>query len=316
MKALRHRLLNANALLVFEAAARLTSFTRAAEELGVSQPAVTRQVRGLEEALGRPLFRRRHNRLSLTEQGERLWLSVSHGFHDIAETLEAIGRSGERARLVVATHSGFAQQWLMPRFSALSQVLGDFDLRLMVSDRESELDRGGYDLAIRIGEEWSRGRPDTHPLVGEHVHPVATPGFLEANPGVRDAAPADLLKAPLLHMDEGDQVWMTWRAWFRAQGVTAPVPRPEVLYTNYPLLLQAAMAGRGIALAWRPLVDPALAQGALVPVGPAVDNPATGYYLTWAADGPVAARAPALCAWFDSEIGSESGGRNERGEPR
>ncbi|MBP5856373.1 LysR family transcriptional regulator [Marivibrio halodurans] len=302
MKALRHRLLNANALLVFECAARLTSFTRAAEELGISQPAVTRHVRGLEEALGRPLFRRRHNRLALTEPGERLWLSVSHGFHDIAETLEAIRQTDSRPRVVVASHSGFAQQWLMPRFSALCAELRDFDVRLMVSDRETELDRGGYDFAIRIGGRRARGGPLAHALADEYVFPIASPAFLAANPHYRDASPADLLHAPLLHMDEGDQAWMTWSGWFRANGVAGRVPRPEVLYTNYPLVLQEVMAGRGIALAWRPLTDLPVGQGALVPVGPAVHNPETGYYLTWRGDGPAAERAPSLCAWFDVEI--------------
>jgi DNA-binding transcriptional LysR family regulator len=256
----------------------------------------------LEEALGRPLFRRRHNRLTLTEEGERLWHSVSHAFHDVAETLDMIRRADERPRVVVASHSGFAQQWLMPRFSALCAVLRDFDVRLMVSDRESELDGGGYDVAVRIGGRSARRAANAHPLANEHVFPIATPGFLKEHPQYRGAAPASLLSAPLLHMDEGDQAWMTWGAWFRAHGVTGRVRRPEVLYTNYPLVLQEVMAGRGIALAWRPLTDLAVAQGALVAVGPPVENPETGYYLTWRTDSPVAARAAALCAWFDAEI--------------
>jgi DNA-binding transcriptional LysR family regulator len=308
MKTLRRRLPNANALLVFECAARWTSFTKAADELSISQPAVTRHVRTLEAELGCALFERRHNRLALTADGLRLWRSVTAGFHDMAGVMDIIRAEEARERLVVATHSGFAQQWLMPRFSDLSKALQNFDLQLMISDQEADLDRGAYDLAIRIGDRAGQRRRGGHSLIRETVFPVASPAFLAANPTFCDAAPAALTDAPLLHMDEGDQPWLTWRGWFRAQDVGTPPRRPDVLYTNYPLVLQAALAGRGIALAWRPLTDGLIAQGSLVPVGPMVEDPNTGYYLAWSADSPVAAFAPVLCDWFDAQIAASDGG--------
>lgn len=308
MESLRRRIANANALLVFESAARLSSFTRAAEELGISQPAVTRHIKTLEADIGRPLFRRDHNRLSLNPDGERLWASVGEGFRDMAATLDGLREGGARQRLLVASHSGFAQQWLMPRFSELCAELADFDVQLMISDLETDLDRGGYDLAIRIGDAAARARRGGRLLIAETVFPVASPGFLERHPAYRGADPAALLDAPLLHMDEGAQPWLTWRGWFRAQGVAARPRRPEVLYSNYPLVLQEALAGRGVALAWRPLTDLAVRQGTLIPVGPAVENAGTGYYLTWPENSPAAPFGPALCRWFDARIAAADAG--------
>jgi len=301
MKNLRQRVANANALVVFESAARLNSFTRAAEELGISQPAVTRHVRAVETMAGRVLFQRAHNRLSLTPEGRRLWQSVSRGFADMAETLEALRSEQARRRLVLATHAGFAQQWLMPRFSDLCALLGDFDVRLMISDSDRDLDRGDFDLAVRVGAgRWAHQHAAR--LVPEIVFPVVSPGFLAARPELQAATPAALLAAPLLHMDEGDKPWLTWRDWFRAQGVGAAPPRPDVIYNNYPLVLQEALAGKGVALAWRPLTDAAVAQGGLIPVGPRVETAEMGYYLAWPDREPGRRLVPALKDWFAAKF--------------
>jgi DNA-binding transcriptional LysR family regulator len=292
---------NADALLVFESAARHGSFTRAAEELGISQPAVTRHVRTVENTLGRPLFRRDHNRLSLTDAGRRLWSSVAAGFGEIAGTLETLRAEAEGTRLVFAAHAGFAQQWLMPRFSELCDLLGGTDVRLMISDSTAELDRGDFDFAVRVGRgEWRD--QGSHRLLPEVVAPVAAPRLLEARPRLRAAPPAALLEAPLLHMDAGDQPWTTWRGWFQAMGVSAPLAAPGVLYNNYPLVLQEVLAGNGVALGWRPLTDRLIAQGALVQLGSSVENPHQGYFLTWPRGKPETDLRDRLCAWFDRQF--------------
>jgi DNA-binding transcriptional LysR family regulator len=301
MSNLRRTVGNADALLVFESAARLGSFTRAAEELGISQPAVTRHVRTVEGAVGRPLFRRDHNRLSLTDAGRRLWSSLAAGFGEIAGTLETLRAEAGGTRLVFAAHAGFAQQWLMPRFSELCALLGGSDVRLMISDSTAELDRGGFDFAVRVGRGDWRDQ-GSHRLVTERVRPVAAPRLLQARPWLAEAAPADLLAAPLLHMDAGDKPWTTWRGWFRAVGVDAPPPAPGVLYNNYPLVLQEVLAGNGVALGWRPLTDRPLAQGALVPLGPEVETPELGYFLTWPRDDTDPELRARLCAWFDRQF--------------
>jgi DNA-binding transcriptional LysR family regulator len=301
MQSLRRTLGNANALVVFEAAARHASFTRAAEELGISQPAVTRQIKAVEDSVGCALFARRHNRLTLTAEGLRLWTSVTGGLGEIASTLEAMRKEDRRGRLVLASHAGFAQQWLMPRFAALCALLDRFDVRLLISDSDSELDRGDFDFAVRVGGGDWPGH-GSHLLIAETVCPVASPGFLECHPELRNPRPEDLLDAPLLHMDEGDKAWMTWSGWFRAQGVDAAPPRPEVLYNNYPLVLQEALAGKGVALGWRPLTDLPVSQGALVVIGPEAVSRRTGYFLTWPEREPGLALIERLRNWFDREF--------------
>ncbi len=301
MGSLRHSLANVNALVVFESAARLASFTRAAEELGISQPAVTRHVKQVEGLVGLPLFKRNHNRLTVTADGVRLWTSLAHGLGEIADTIEAMRSETRRRRLVVATHAGFAQQWLMPRFGELARLLGNFDVRLMISDADSELDTADFDFAVRVGAgNW----PGQHAirLIDEIVVPLASPLLLRARPDLAAPGLDALAAAPLLHMDEGDKPWMTWRGWFRAQESSLAPPYPELLYYNYPLVLQEVLAGRGVALGWRPLIDPLIGQGSLVPIAPASVNPRVGYYLTWPAREPATGVAPELQRWFTEQI--------------
>lgn len=301
MKTLRRSLTNVNALVVFESAARLTSFTRAAEELNISQPAVTRHIKAVENLVGVALFRRNHNRLTVTADGIRLWASLAKGLGEIADTLEVMRSETRRRRLVLAANAGFAQQWLMPRFGALADLLRDFDVRLMISDADRELDDADFDVAVRMG---SGAWPGQHSvkLIDEIVCPVASPSFMHRYPELRRATLAELAGAPLLHMDEGDKPWMTWRGWFKAQGGATAMSHPDLLYYNYPLVIQEVLAGRGIALGWRPLIDTLLQQGSLIPVALAVVNPHLGYYLTWSDREPGTGLATAMRRWFTAEF--------------
>lgn len=302
MESLRRTLPNANALIVFEAAARLSSFTRAAEELGISQPAVTRHIRSLEEIMGRGLFQRSHNRLSLTADGARLWAAVSTGLEGIADAVRSIRDGARRRRIIFATHSGLAQQWLMPRLAALTERLDGIDLQLTIVESNADWARSDYDIAIRIATPDALG-PRRLKLISETAFPVAAPDFLTANPAYRDAPASVLAGGPLIHMDDGDRPWMGWRAWFRAQGVRLDPDRPRMLYSNYPLVLQQVLAGRGIALAWRPLTDHLVEQGALVPLGPETVSRETGYYFCWNADGESEALSVEVGSWLRAEFG-------------
>ncbi|MCR9219657.1 MAG: LysR substrate-binding domain-containing protein [Alphaproteobacteria bacterium] len=304
-KSLRRAIPNANALLVFESAARLGGFTRAAEELGVSQPSVTHHVRTVEAMAGQPLFERRNNRLILTEAGRRLLASVQQGFGEVAEALDALKAAGPRPRLTLTVHPGFAQHWLIRRFDALRQVLGGYDIRLAIADSpDAPTDPTEVDLAILVGRGPWAGRR-AHRLVTETVEPVAAPALLAADARLAAGDPTALRAAPLLHMDQGDEPWMTWADWFRARGLPKP-PAPRVLYNNYPLVLQEALAGRGVALAWRPLADELLATGALARIGPAVENPAMGYHLVWRNDAETQPVAEAVCDWLLAALSERS----------
>ncbi len=290
-------------LVVFEAAARRGGFTAAARELGMTQPAVTRQVRSLEQALRVDLFRRTSNRSELTEAGRTLLRHVDRGFAEIERALAAL--LPRPNVFVLACNPGLAQLWLVPRLEALQAALGDRELRLWLFHRDDELDGGSYDAAIRVGAGRFRGVEATH-LFAESVFPIATAALAEQHGLNSQSTAAQLANAPLLHMDDGDRAWLSWGKWFTHFGV-APDPTPSlrdatigphtrILFNNYPMVLQQAVAGRGVALGWRYLVDDLVSSGVLLQVGPELKS-GSGYYITWP-DGPPSDSVRALTEWL------------------
>lgn len=280
-------------LVVFDAAARLGSFTAAAAELGLSQPAVTRQIRALEQSLGVALFARTANRSELTDAGRRLRGHVAAGFDTIETGLADLVHRDEA--FVLAAHPGVAQQWLVPRIDGLRAALGERDLRLRLFDRDDDLAQGEHDASVRVGDGAFPGQ-SSRLLFPEVVVPVAAPAVAREHLLDGGGEPERLLDVPLVHMDDGDRPWMTWHDWFGEFGLTFPPQPGRVLFQNYPMVLQQALAGRGVALGWRPLIDDLVDGGALVVVGPEVRS-ASGYYVTWRAGAPSATVA-ALVDWL------------------
>jgi LysR family transcriptional regulator, glycine cleavage system transcriptional activator len=284
-------------LAVFEAAARLGSFSAAADELGMTQPAVTRQIRALEGRLGVDLFVRTSNRSTPSELGARLHGHVAAGFDVIEAGLSELAE--HVGTFVLAAHPGIAQQWLVPRLDGLTTALGDLELRLWLFDRDAEVDGGGFDAAIRVGNGDFPGQR-SHLLFREAVVPVASP-VLAGQWGLdATSSAADVYAAPFVHMDDGDHPWMTWADWLSNFGITLRRQPGRVLFHNYPMVLQQALAGRGIALGWRYLIDDLVAGHALSVVGPEATSH-RGYYVTWP-DGEPTDAVRALIAWLDEQV--------------
>lgn len=298
MTEMRHRLPSLNALAVFEAAGRLGGFSRAARELRISQPAVTRHIRGLEAAVGQALFQRAHNRVSLTEPGLRLWQAVNAGFGDIAAVVDSLRAAEEGAALAVSTHSGFGQQWLLPRLEGLREALGGRSISLSIADRSAEFDRTEFDIGVRHGYRDGLGA-NAVLLAEETVMPVVGWRLAEARPELLSLRPEDLVDATLIHMDEGDRPWMTWAQWFRLAGVRRTPPPARVRLNHYPLVMSEVMAGTGIGLGWRPLIDEMLESGVIVPVGPEMVRPDWGWWFVWS-DRAAPQDVERALAWFRS----------------
>lgn len=283
-------------LAVFEAAGRLGSFTRAGAELGMTQPAVTRQIRALERAVGVDLFTRTSNRSELTEAGTRLRDYVVAGFEEIEAGLEELAE--HVGTFVLASHPGIAQLMLMPRLEQLNDVLGDLDLRLWLFDRDQELADGAFDAAIRVGTGDFPGL-DSRLLFPEVVVPVAAPAVAAEFGLTAASSAADVYEAPFVHMDDGDRPWMTWSGWLANFGITLRRSPGRVLFHNYPMVLQRALLGHGVALGWRPLIDEYVDGGALEIVGPEARS-SRGYYVTWPSGRP-GASVQALIDWLGTE---------------
>ncbi len=263
-------------LAVFESAGRLGSFTKAASELGITQPAVSRHIRDLERSTGVALFSRSANRVRLSADGEMLLGVVQQALAGVNDHLRSSPRSPRT--FLLAANPGFAQQWLVPHLDRLQSALDDVDLWLRLFDRNQELEDDAFDAAIHLTPV-SQTPTGTRLLFSEVVVPVASPECAASLSIGPDSQPEDLFDLPKLHLDNRDRHWLDWTGWFAAHGRSWSPTTARLSYNNYALVMNDAIAGRGIALAWRGLVDSTLDSGGLVSVGPDAHNPVNAYQL-------------------------------------
>jgi LysR family transcriptional regulator, glycine cleavage system transcriptional activator len=246
-----------SALRTFEAAARHLSFTRAADELHVTQAAVSHQIKALEADLGVRLFRRLNRSLLLTDEGQLLAPPVRRAFDELAAGVEQVrGRGG--GTLTISTTPSIAANWLAGRLGRFQALRPEFEIRLMATPRLVDFAREGVDCGIRYGfGAWPGLVADR--LFSAALTPVCSPRLLKRPEPLRE--PADLARHTLLHaLDDMDD----WRLWLRAAGVSGIDPQRGPKFESMPLALQAAISGTGVAISRGPLADEALAAGVLV----------------------------------------------------
>jgi LysR family glycine cleavage system transcriptional activator len=288
-------------LQLFASAARHLNFTLVADEFGTSQPAVSQRIAALEKLLGVALFERSRRGVTLTPEGNVLHEAVREHLAAIGTALERIRSGSTRAVLTVATDFAFANFWLMPRLAAFQQIEPELDVRVVTSQNEFDVRDGSVDLAVSFGTGQWPGC-DAVPILPEVVVPVCSPALLarEHAGGAANPAPGALLRLPLLHLgSSGRSRWMTWQDWAQRQGLPAQAlgAGQSLTLGNYPLLIQAAIAGRGVALGWRPLIDDLLHTGQLVSLAAPVTT-ARGYFLV-RPQGRAGGRAlERLCDWI------------------
>lgn len=273
----QQRLPPLQSLVFFEAAVRHSSFTGAAQELGTSQPAVSQRIGLLEADLGTALFNREHRGVSLTPEGLQLVMAVREGLASISEAAAKIRNRHQRQVLTVATDFGFATYWLMPRLATLRDLVPELDVRIVTTQNQFDIRGEPVDMAIAFGDgDWPGC--SSHHLFPETVLPVCSPAFLQRH--ALGGPPASLCALPLLHLESAEpQRWMRWEGWFSAHGLRSTGGGHDLTLNNYPLVIQAAMAGQGVALGWAPLVDELVRQGQLVPAVKVPLRTQRGYFL-------------------------------------
>lgn len=246
----------------FEAAARHLSFTKAAEELFVTQSAVSRSIKALEDHLGVPLFQRRHRALLLTEAGQTLYRAASEAIQRLREAHRKLRQNDAGRMVTVTTTFSFASMWLIPRLPEFRERHPDIEIRLAADNRLSNLEREDIDVAIRYCAP-NAVPPGTTRLFGEHVFPVCSPALLRKQPLRK---PQDLSRHVLLHLDdpEGLWPWLQWTVWFEVVRLTDVTPAGVLRFSQYDHLVQAAIDGQGVALGRSPLVQRLIKQGKLV----------------------------------------------------
>lgn len=259
----RRQLPPLGALVIFEAAARRMSFTRAAEEIGITQAAVSRQVQALERSIGRPLFRRKHRGIELTDRGRMLSTTMSHALGRISETVAAISERGQPAELVIAATVAFSHFWLLPRISTFRRACPDIRLKIVAQDGWVDLLQDEADVAVRYGDgHWPDGK--VVPLFGESVYPVASPVYL-ARRGRPDCV-ADLVRHDLVAARPQEASWLDWEQWFAAFGLGGVRHEVAMTCSFYTDAVNAAICGEGIALGWHRLVGDLVEAGQLARV--------------------------------------------------
>ena len=231
-----------NALKSFEAAARHESFTRAAEELCVTQGAVSHQVKALEEELGFRLFNRERQRLVITEAG-RDYLSVIRDALDrIAVGTERLVQRQNAGVLTVSTSPDFAAKWLVHRLGRFAEAYPAIDLRISATLHHVDFAREEVDIAVRHGDGNWTGL-DVARLCSEHLFPVCSPTLLGRRRGL--SKPSDLLRLPRIHLDDRND----WSKWLEAAGVSGVTLSQGPVLNRASMAIDAAVAGQGVALA-------------------------------------------------------------------
>jgi len=296
MQTLKRLLPSASALIVFEAAGRHENFTRAAAELGMTQAAVSYAVRALETQLAATLFNRSHRAVTLTDAGARFHADVSAGLARIEKSAEAIRAKGREANVTLSASTAFGSMWMLPRINRLREDLPDIDLRIQTSVRDLDLDEEGIPLGIRGGHpsQW----PSCHSaiLAPEVVNAVTSPAYLEALGGPPDLA--EMAHLRLIHLEEPVREACDWRDWFSSAGIAYAKPYRPLIMNDYVLVIQAVLAGEGIALGWTHLIDAQIRSGALVPVGGHVLDTGQAFYVVWPRSRELSASARRVRDWL------------------
>lgn len=300
MKSLRHRLPPLTSLMFFEAAARTLNFTRAAEELHVSQAAVSKQIRQLEQGLGFPLFERVGRRVQLSPRGVQLHNKVSAAFNYLADAVGELSDRRGGAVVTLAANTAISHFWL-------SEVMKDFrdanptfaaSIRTITSDQTSDLFDDSVDLAV-VYDAGQRIDWTGQLLFEEEIFPVASPAYVERHPLSGDE-PEALLSQILLEYERLEPNWINWSTWFTSLGVASERVKATEYGNNYIVLVDAAIRGRGVTLGTRYLLDGEIRSGTLTRLSSLSVCSGRGYFLMRNGQRPLRPEVEQLYNWIAS----------------
>jgi LysR family glycine cleavage system transcriptional activator len=251
------------ALRAFEAAARLMSFSKAADELRVTPAAISHQIQALERDLGVRLFRRRNRAVALTASARVLLPGLSEAFGQIRAALGRLQAHNDSGTLNVTASPSFAAKWLVLRLHRFQERSPDIDVRLAATDEVVDLTNSDFDLGIRYGAGRYPGL-EVELLLRNEVFPACSPHLVASGPPLR--TPEDLRDHALIHDQavERDPLVPTWWMWLKAAGVRGVPAAPGLSFSAGHLALDAAIAGHGVVLALSTIAAADLAAGRLV----------------------------------------------------
>jgi len=313
---LRSRPIAVGHLRAFLAVARYLNFRAAADELALTQSAVSRQIQALEDEVGVPLFLRHTRAVELTSAGAQLQRTVAPALERIDASVRLIRQTAGRKSVAITTWASFASMWLIPRLEAFQRDNPEIDIRIDATDNVLDLETADVDVALRYSlPQAARG---AQRLFGEQLAVVASPWLLKSSPAI--GQPADVARFTLIEAGDAHRLqhldWLTWERWLELHGSARLQPK-RWLFLNYAhQIAQAALTGQGLALARMPLVADSLASGDLVEVLPGhrMDSPLAYWLLV----GPRSQQRPevqAFCAWLELQAATTRAAIGDRPEP-
>ncbi len=251
------------ALRAFESAARLMSFSKAADELNVTPAAISHQIHALEADLGVRLFHRLNRAIELTASGRLLLPGLSVAFAGMHASVRRLRAHNDTGTLTVTASPSFAGKWLVVRLHRFQARYADIDVRISASDNLVDLAAGDFDMGIRYGTGRYPGLV-VESLLRNEVFPACSPELLKSGPSLR--TPADLRHHALIHDQavERDPLVPTWAMWLKAAGIGDLPAAPGLSFSGSHLALDAAIAGHGVVLAYSTIAAADLAAGRLV----------------------------------------------------
>ncbi|HEX3862357.1 MAG TPA: transcriptional regulator GcvA [Stellaceae bacterium] len=252
-----------SALRAFESAARLRSFSKAADELHVTPAAISHQIHALEEDLGVKLFHRLNRSIDLTDSARLLLPGLSEAFGGIQAAVRRLRAHNDTGTLTVTASPSFAAKWLVGRLHRFQEMCPEIDVRISATDAVVDLEKSDFDIAVRYGTGRYPGL-DVELLSHNEVFPACSPRLLESGPPLR--SPDDLRYHALIHDQaiDRDPLAPTWAMWLRAAGVSGAPTTPGVTYSVGYMALDAAIAGNGVVLAYSTIAAADVAAGRLV----------------------------------------------------
>jgi LysR family transcriptional regulator, glycine cleavage system transcriptional activator len=265
------RLASLDLIRGFVAVGRRMSITLAAEDLFLTQSAVSRQIIALEEALGVRLLNRGYRSIRFTAEGERFFRVADSALQQLQDGVNALAAGRDRQPVTITATIGVSGLWIMPRLGGFQQRHPDIDVRVAASNKVMDLRTQSADIAIRYCAP-ANAPPGSLRLFGEAVAPVADPSL-----GVRQLDAESLARQVLIEYDDSNRPWLQWADRLHSMGLSATKPKGVLRYNQYDQAIRAALEGQGIALGRIALIEPLLSQGRLVAVGGADADHARGY---------------------------------------
>ncbi|MGO4330295.1 LysR substrate-binding domain-containing protein [Cupriavidus sp. M-11] len=292
------RTMSLEALRGFESAARHLSFTAAAEELCLTQSAISKQVKSLEDVLGVALFRRGGKGLSLTPEGRQLYEAAREAIGQLGAAIDRL-LAVDRVSIAVTTTPSFAALWLVPKLARFQAAEPGIDVRIDASEPMLNLEREGIDLAIRLNAQ-APGPGGPRPLLQERLMLVAAPAI-----AARITEPRHILDAPLLvfHDPGARFAWMSWTQWYQRLGLLRSPKQACLYFSQYAHVLNAAVQQAGIAIGRTPMVLPMLKSGQLQVVVPEHTADGLTYQIVTSSVERPGVRQ--FRAWLESELAGE-----------